>query len=55
MWPLLAEKRLTLINQTPDDLPLVWADPARVTQIFNNLLTNAIKFTPEGDRVNLRA
>lgn len=32
---------------------LVLGDPFRITQILNNLLSNAFKFTSEGDRVSL--
>ena len=33
--------------------PLVLGDPSRIVQILNNLLSNAFKFTSEGDRVSL--
>jgi len=36
------------------DLPAVFGDPAKLTQIFVNLLTNAIKFTKPGGSVLLR-
>lgn len=33
----------------------VWADPARLQQIFWNLIGNSAKFTPEGGRITLRS
>ena len=39
----------------PDDLPKILADPSRVSQIFVNLIQNAIKFTPKGGLIHLTA
>jgi len=38
-----------------EDLPPVYADRHRVTQVFSNLVGNAMKFTPAGGRVSMRA
>jgi signal transduction histidine kinase len=38
-----------------EDAPPLFADPLAVKQILLNLLTNAIKFTPQGGRVMLSA
>ncbi len=39
---------ITLILDLPDDLPTVFADAGRIQQVVNNLVHNAIKFTPKG-------
>ncbi len=52
--PMALQKKLQLLNQLPEQLPPVWADPARVEQMLINLITNAIRFTEQG-RVTVSA
>jgi PAS domain S-box-containing protein len=52
--PLAEEKRVTLTLAT-SPLPLLAGDRVRLAQLLDNLISNAIKFTPEGGRVDVRA
>ncbi|HEX6939718.1 MAG TPA: GAF domain-containing sensor histidine kinase [Longimicrobiales bacterium] len=52
---LVAERGLELVMDLPDRLPDVWADRDRLLQVFANVLGNAIKFTPEGGRIEVEA
>jgi CheY-like chemotaxis protein/nitrogen-specific signal transduction histidine kinase len=54
LQPLADRKSQTLIRQVEPDL-YVRADPTRFNQILMNLIGNAIKFTPEGGRIELAA
>lgn len=46
---------LSLTWDCPPDLPRVFADPGRISQVFVNLIHNAIKFTPNGGHIHLSA
>ncbi|MDB5099223.1 MAG: protein of unknown function, putative Histidine kinase [Cyanobacteria bacterium RYN_339] len=48
---LIDEKQHVVSIVLPDDLPIVRADQARVTQVLNNLISNAVKYTPAGGRL----
>ena len=53
--PLAEQKNIRTVANIPDDLPAVFQDQIKVRQILTNLVSNAIKFTPEGGRINVTA
>ncbi|MFN6529177.1 response regulator [Nostoc sp. ChiSLP03a] len=52
--PLAEPKDIQLNTLLDTSIGSVYGDPARLQQIVWNLLTNAIKFTPKGGRVEVR-
>jgi PAS domain S-box-containing protein len=50
-----AAKNIRLCFDAAQDVPFVWADPARVRQILINLIDNGIKFTPEHGTVTVES
>jgi signal transduction histidine kinase len=52
--PAMTGKGLTLDATYDPGLPAIKADPDRLQQIVWNLMSNAIKFTPEGGAIKVR-
>jgi PAS domain S-box-containing protein len=53
--PLLEQRRHSLYLSVPSKGLPIEADEVRLTQVINNLLTNAARYTPPGGRVEVTA
>jgi signal transduction histidine kinase len=53
--PLADRRKLQLELEVEEGLPALLTDVGKLRQVLFNLMSNAIKFTPEGGRVWLRA
>lgn len=51
--PQITEKKLSVREIYAPDLPEQWFDPKQMRMIFQNLISNAVKYTPEGGRVEV--
>ena len=49
-----AERQLSLELISIDGLPLIAGDPSLLLKVFQNLVSNAIKYTPDGGRITIR-
>ena len=48
-------KSLVIKQNLPMDLPKVWCDRQRMIQVFSNLVSNAIKYTPDNGTITISA
>lgn len=53
--PQAEKEALELECLVPEDLPPISADRGRIFQVLENLIGNAVKFTPERGRITVRA
>ncbi|MEL6275249.1 MAG: HAMP domain-containing sensor histidine kinase, partial [Bacteroidota bacterium] len=51
---LAKEKDIDIKVDLPQDLPLIFADLGLVERVMNNLMDNALKFTPKGGTITLQ-
>ncbi len=55
LHPQALKAGVALCQDIPNDAPPLYVDPQRIKQVLNNLVTNAIKFTPPGGMVTVSA
>ena len=53
-FPKAAEKGIVFRQEIPSGLPEVQADPLRLDEVANNLVSNAIKHSPSGGTITLK-
>lgn len=55
-WLSQAQQRdIALVCRAPEGLPALSVDAERINQVLNNLISNALRYTPPGGRIGLAA
>lgn len=53
--PMTSEKSIDVVAEIDESMGSVYADPQKVRQVVINFLSNAVKFSNYGGRINLKA
>lgn len=53
--PRAEQMQIDLRIEAGENLPEIYVDEARMMQVFSNLMSNALRYTPEGGRITLGA
>jgi signal transduction histidine kinase len=53
--PQAEQQQVTLHLDLPDNLPRIQVDPDRIVQVLGNLISNALRHTPNGGEIRLTA
>lgn len=51
--PISSSKQINLLVHVPDGIPDIYADRSKLIRVLDNLLDNAVKFTPPGGRITV--
>jgi two-component system, NtrC family, sensor histidine kinase KinB len=49
------DNRVNLVNAVSEEVPEVMADPERIRHVFANLISNALRFTPQDGSITISA
>ena len=55
LQPQARKAEVAVTQDIPSTFPSLYIDPQRIIQVLNNLITNAIKFTPPGGEIQVHA
>lgn len=53
--PYAADKKITIQINCPADLPTILANRQNMEEVFSNLITNSIKYSPDGSSITISA
>jgi len=51
----MKERQISFSTLLPDNMPEIMADYLQIKRVFINLINNAIKYTPDGGKITVRA